>query len=175
MRPHLFGKIAVAAVALIGASLFAAGAVQASSAPASLAQRASLNQTAPVAGTYSGTVKQNGPTLVTHDNEGDRTLVVQPGSTVMRNGKAVAISDLKKGDKISATLAADGTVTRIDATSASSNTGTVVAVIVIVALVLIALAVLGWLLSNRRRRDRYADDRVERTSYDPRGPRGRAI
>jgi len=38
------------------------------------------------AGTYSGTVKQNGPTLVTHDNQGDRTLVVQPGATVNRPG-----------------------------------------------------------------------------------------
>jgi hypothetical protein len=173
MHHRFFGSIFVASVALFGASLFAAAATHAAAVPtaAGTVHRATINQTAPVAGTYSGTVKQNGPTLVTHDNEGDRTLVVQSGATVLRNGKAVAISALKKGDKLTATLAANGTVQRIDAKSSSSNTAAIVGIIVLVALVLIALAVAAWLLSSRRR-DRDAADRSDRPGY---GPRGTAI
>jgi cobalamin biosynthesis Mg chelatase CobN len=133
---------ACASVATAGAATTGAGSVTTSEA---------LQQTAPVAGTYSGTVKQNGPALVTHDSQGDRTLVVQPGAPIARNGKSAVVSDLKKGDKLTATLAADGTVTRIDATSSSSNTGMVVGIVLLVLLVIAAAALLVWLFSRRRR------------------------
>jgi hypothetical protein len=103
-----------------------------------------------VAGTYSGTVKQNGPALVMHDKEGARTLVVQSGAPIVRNGKSAVISDLKKGDKLTGTLDANGTVTSIDASSSSRNTGTVVAIVVLVLLLLAVVALAVWLLSRRQ-------------------------
>jgi len=103
-----------------------------------------------VAGTYSGTVKQNGPALVTHDKEGDRTLVVQSGARIVRDGKSAVISDLKKGDKLTATLDANGTVTSIDASSSSSNTGLVVGIIVLVLIILAVLALAFWMLNRRQ-------------------------
>ncbi len=156
MRP-LVGRLLLGAAAFVGLSTLAVASVGATARPASpgvLSGHAiGINQTQPAAGTYSGTVKQNGPTLVTHDNEGDRTLIVQPGATVMRDGKAVAINQLKKGDKLSATLAADGTVTRIDATSPSDSTGFLKWLIPLVIAALVLLALLAWLMSRRRRSD----------------------
>lgn len=156
MKRSLLGKLLLGASTLVGLSTLAVGAVGATALPvgrATLTQPGGVNQTSPAAGTYSGTVKQNGPTLVTHDNQGDRTLVVQAGATVLRDGKAVAISDLKKDDKLTATLGPDGVVQRIDASSPSDNTGFLKWLIPVLIAAVILLALLAWWLSRRRRGD----------------------
>jgi hypothetical protein len=147
MRRSWFAAAGLA-VAGLSLSLLAVAAPVRASSTTSRASAAGVRQQ--VAGTYSGTVKQNGPALVTHDKQGDRTLVVQSGAPIVRNGKSVVISDLKKGDKITATLDANGTVTSIDASAGSSNAGAVVGIIVLVVLALVVVALAFWLLSRRR-------------------------
>ena len=147
MRRSLLATAGLA-VATLGFGLFAVAAPARAAATHSPASTGVARQQ--VAGTYSGTVKQNGPALVTHDKEGDRTLVVQPGAPIVRNGKSAVVSDLKKGDKLTATLDANGTVTSIDASSSSSNTGLVVGIIVLVLIVLAAIALAFWALNRRQ-------------------------
>jgi hypothetical protein len=172
MRP-IIGRLLLGAAAFVGVSTLAVASVGAAARPVLPAgaggHPVGVNQTQPAAGTYSGTVKQNGPTLVTHDNEGDRTLIVQPGATVMRDGKAVAINTLKKGDTLTATLAADGTVTRIDATSHSDSTGFLKWLIPLVIVALVLLALLAWFMSRRRRSDFIMEPDRPRTAVPPYG------
>jgi hypothetical protein len=74
------------AVAGLGLGLLALAApVRAASTPPHGSAGSTRQQ---VAGTYRGTVKPNAPALVLHDKESDRTLVVQSGAPIVRNGKS---------------------------------------------------------------------------------------
>jgi len=148
-------KLLVGAATLLGVSALAVAGVSAAAAPpgGALSQRTGVNQGAPqqATGTYSGVVKSNTSAgLVAHDNQGDRTLLVQQGATVMRNGKAVAVSDLKPGDKFSAVLGPTGVVTRIDATTSSSHSYLYWLIPVLVVIALALLGLLAWLMTHRR-------------------------
>jgi hypothetical protein len=121
--------------------------------------RAVLNgppaQTTPTAvapGTYSGKVISNtNAGLTIHGNDGDRTVVVQPGAAISRDGKNAVVSDLKTGDDVSMTIATNGVVQSITATSKKSSGFNPAWLLLL--LLLIPLALLLWLLSRRKKND----------------------
>ncbi len=134
-------RLLLVVTALGGLGLLGTGAVRA--APA---------QTAPGAGTFTGTVKQNGPTLILHAKDGDHQITVAPGAPVLRDGKSTSVDKLKKGDKVTATLNAQGVATRLDASPGGTSAGDVLKwLIPLIVVVLIALALLWWWLSRGRR------------------------
>ena len=134
-------RLLLVITALGGLGLLGSGALHA--APA---------QTSPGAGTFTGTVKQNGPTLILHAKDGDHQITVAPGAPVLRDGKPTTVDKLKKGDKVTATLDAQGIATRLDATPGGTSAGDVLKwLIPLIVLILIALALLWWWLSRERR------------------------
>jgi len=157
MKRGRLAGVLVGAIAAVGLSTLLVSGVGAAASPAAsrvlTSQTAGQNQTSPAAppvapGNYSGTVVQNGPTLVTHDSQGDRQLTVQPGATVNRDGKPVAISSLKKGDKITAMLDATGIVQRIDASSPGTDNSYLAWLIPLIVAALLVLGLLLWLMKR---------------------------
>jgi hypothetical protein len=148
MRHTWFTSLLLAGAALLGLASLATAA--ANFAPPVTRSLAIGDQTAPT-GTFSGTVKQNGPTLIVHATDGDHQLTVAPGSPVLRDGKATTIDQLKQGDKVTATLNAQGVATRLDARPRGTSAGDVLQwllpLLVVVALV---VAALWWILGPRR-------------------------
>ena len=155
MKRIWFLRMLTAGAALIGiagiASLSMAGA-EAATAPTHAPAAATIQQTAPQpgAGLFNGTVKQVKPTLIVHAKDGDRQITVAPGSPVLRNGAAVTIDKLQKGDKITAILNGQGVATQIDAHSGGTSAGDVLKwLIPLIVVVAIVLAALWWFLTQR--------------------------
>jgi hypothetical protein len=140
----------ILAAALIGTAGLTT-AFAAASSPTDGLTSSVLNQAAPAAGTFTGTVTQNGPTLIVHAKDGDHQLTVAPGAPVLRNGKTTTVDKLKKGDKITATLNAQGVATRLDAQSGSSAGQVLVWLIPLLIVVALVLLALWWYLGPRRR------------------------
>ena len=102
--------------------------------------------------TLHGTVQQTAPALVLRVNGVNTTLQLAPGATVTRNGKAVPLSDLKRGDSVDAVLGVDGAAQSLAAHShASSPWPWLLPLLIALAVVLVVLA----LLFTRRRRDAF--------------------
>lgn len=133
--------LALAAVAGIGSAQAAGVSVTASR------QLASPAQTAPQ--TLHGTVEQTAPTLVLRVSGVNTTVQLAPGATVTRNGKAAPLLSLKRGDRVDATLGADGAAQSLAAHSASSSPWPWLLPLLIALAVLLALLALLFV----RRRD----------------------
>lgn len=108
---------------------------------------------APVTGgaAFTGKITKTSP-LTVNSNGQDRQVNTTAKTTVMRDGKAAAIGDLKVGDQVNVTSNPDNTVAKIETTSAatSSSAGFLKWLIPL----LIALLILGlilWLLSRRKK------------------------
>lgn len=111
-------------------------------------------QAAPTAvapGTYTGKVTRNtNAGLTIHSDDGDRTVVVQPGAAISRNGKTVGVSDLKTDDQVTMTVAQNGVVQSINATSKKSSGFNPLWLLL---LLLLLIPLLLWLLSRRKKND----------------------
>ena len=119
-------------------------------------------------GTFTGKISQTSP-LTVNSNGQDRQINAAPNVTVVRDGKAAAVSDLKVGDQVNVTANPDNTVSRIETTSvaASSTTGFLKWPIpLLIALLIIGL--LAYFLSRRKKTDDFVLER-DRTT-DPRTP-----
>jgi len=153
MRTKWIARGLALVAALVGGTLALAPVVYGAT-PRTGSQHVQLNQTAPVpgAGTFSGTVTQNGPTLILHASDGDHQVTVAPGSPVLRDGKTTTVDKLKKGDKVTATLNAQGVATRLDARSGGTSAGDVLKwLIPLLILLAVAAFVVWWLMSRNRR------------------------
>ena len=119
-------------------------------------------------GTFTGKVSKTSP-LTVNSNGQDRQINAAPNVTVVRDGKAATISDLKVGDQVNVTSNPDNTVSRIETTSvaASSNTGFLKWLIPLLIALLI-LGLLAYFLSRRKKTDDFVLER-DRTT-DPRTP-----
>jgi len=119
-------------------------------------------------GTFTGKVSKTSP-LTVNSNGQDRQINAAPNVTVVRDGKAATISDLKVGDQVNVTSNPDNTVSRIETTSvaASSTTGFLKWLIPLLIALLI-LGLIAYLLSRRKKTDDFVLER-DRTT-DPRTP-----
>ncbi len=124
----------------------------AATAPASPAHAAiTLNQTAPGAGTYTGKVVQNGPTLILKGKDGERQIAVALGAPVLRDHKTTTIDKLKQGDTVTVTLNAQGAAERLDANSSSNSAGDMLKwLIPLIILAIIVIAAVWWLTMRER-------------------------
>jgi hypothetical protein len=174
MQRHSWVSLAMAIAALAG--VWSVAGVSARPAPAGIdltaGQRAQAAPTAVAPGTYAGKVTANTTAgLSIHGNDGDRTVVVQPGAVITRNGKTVAVSDLKNGDDVTMTVAQNGVVQSINATSKKGDDlGFLKWLIPLLIVLLLLLGLLLWLLSQRKQKSDFV---VERRS-DRSGVEGRS-
>ncbi len=145
-------RASLVVIAALGVSTFAATRVHAARAPLHAADAsAAPNQTSPGAGTYTGKVVQNGPTLILKGKDGERQVSVAPGAPVLRDHKTTTIDKLKKGDTVTVTLNAQGVVERLDATSGGTSAGDVLKWLIPLIVLAIVVAAVAWWLATRRR------------------------
>lgn len=168
MNRRAVTNVALIILVLAGAATLRVAGVSAMPAPAGIelagGQPAQTAPTAVAPGTYSGTVTSNSSIhgLTIHGNDGDRTVVVQPGAAISRNGKTVAVSDLKTGDDVTMTVAQNGVVQSINATSKKSSGFNPLWLLL---LLLLLIPLLLWLLRRRKQRDAFV---MERGTTGPR-------
>ncbi len=134
----------------------------------SVAVAAQTPTAAPVTGgaTFTGKITKTSP-LTVNSNGQDRQINTTPSTTVLRDGKAAAVGDLKVGDQVNVSSNPDNTVSKIETTSvaASSSAGFLKWLIpLLIALLIIGLIL--WLLS-RRKKDAFVLER-DRTNTPPR-------
>jgi hypothetical protein len=127
--------LALAAVAGIGSAQAAGVSFTASHQLASPAQTATQ--------TLHGTVEQTAPALVLRVNGINTTVQIAPGATVTRNGKAVPLSSLKRGDSVDVLLGADGAAQSLAAHSPSASPWPwLVPLLIALAVLLVLLALI---------------------------------
>ncbi len=102
-------------------------------------------------GTFTGKISKTSP-LTVNSNGQDRQVNTTASTTVIRDGKAATVGDLKVGDQVNVTSNPDNTVAKIETTSiaASSNTGFLKWLIPLL-IVLLIIGLILWLLSRRKK------------------------
>ncbi len=123
---------------------------------------------APVTGSapFTGKISKTSP-LTVNSNGQDRQVNTIASTTVIRDGKAATLGDLKVGDQVNVSSNPDNTVAKIETTSvaASSSAGFLKWLIpLLIALLIIGLIL--WLLSHRKK-DSFVLER-DRTNIPPR-------
>jgi len=151
-QPRWLLRASLVVIAALGVSTFAATRVHAARTPLQAADAgAAVNQTSPGAGTYTGKVVQNGPTLILKGKDGERQVSVAPGAPVLRDHKTTTIDKLKKGDTVTVTLNAQGVAERLDANSGGTSAGDVLKWLIPLIVLVIVVAAVAWWLATRRR------------------------
>lgn len=104
-------------------------------------------------GVFTGKISKTSP-LTVNSNGQDRQVNTTANTTVVRDGKAAAVGDLKVGDQVNVTSNPDNTVSKIETTSiaTSSNTGFLKWLIPLL-IVLLILGLIAYLLSRRKKND----------------------
>ncbi len=153
MQRHRWTRLAFVIAAI--AALCTVVGVSAATTPARYnvpsLQPAQAAPTAVAAGTYSGTVTSNTNSgLTIHGNDGDRTVVVQPGAQITRDNKSAAVNDLKNGDNVTMIVAQNGVVQTITATSKKSSGFNPLWLLL---LLLLLIPLLLWLMSRKKKDD----------------------
>ncbi len=123
---------------------------------------------APVTGgaTFTGKITKTSP-LTVNSNGQDRQVNATANTTVMRDGKAAAIGDLKVGDQVNVTSNPDNTVAKIETTSAAtSSSAGFLKWLIPLLIILLIIGLILWLLS-RRKKDAFVLER-DRTNTPPR-------
>jgi hypothetical protein len=119
-------------------------------------------------GTFTGKVTKTNP-LTVNSNGQDRQINAAPNVTVMRDGKAATLGDLKVGDQVNVTSNPDNTVSRIETTSVASSGSSIWKWLIPLLIALLVLGLIAYLLS-RRKRDDFVLER-DRTTMPPNTPR----
>jgi len=159
--------VLASSIAMLGIASLSVVSVGARSAPPGVTWLSGgSNQTNPAPptapGTYAGKVTSNTNSgLTIHGNDGDHTVVVQPGAAISRDGKTAAVSDLKNGDNVTMTVAQNGVVQTINATSKKSSGFNPAWLLLL--LLLIPLVLLLWWLSRRKKNDFFVQPDTART------------
>lgn len=156
MQSRWLYRASLVVVAALGLSTLAVAHVHAATTPAfPPAASVAPNQTTPDAGTYTGKVVQNGPTLILKGKDGERQVSVAPGAPVLRDHKTTTIDKLKKGDTVTVTLNARGVGERLDATSGGTSAADVLKWLIPLIILAIIVAVVAWWLATRKRSGRW--------------------
>lgn len=149
-------RVSLIVIAALGVSTLAVSRVHAAAAPAfPPGATTAVHQTAPGAGTYTGKVVQNGPTLILKGKDGERQVNVASGAPVLRNHKTTTIDKLKKGDTVTATLNTQGVAERLDANSGGTSAGDVLWWLIPLIILAIIVAAIAWWLATRNRSGRW--------------------
>jgi len=100
-------------------------------------------------GTFTGKITKTSPLTVNSSGQ-DRQVNPAANTTIVRDGKAATVGDLKVGDQVNVTSNPDNTVSRIETTSAAGDSGLPKWLIPLI-LALILLGVILYLLSRRKK------------------------
>lgn len=103
-------------------------------------------------GTFTGKVSKTSP-LTVNSNGQDRQINPATNITVLRDGKAATVGDLKVGDQVNVASNPDNTVSRIETTSVAKSGSSIWKWLIPLLIALLILGLILWLLSRRKRDD----------------------
>jgi ATP-dependent Zn protease len=103
-------------------------------------------------GTFTGKISKTSP-LTVNSNGQERQITTTASTTVIRDGKAAAVSDLKVGDQVNVTANPDNTVANIQTTSVAKSGSSIWKWLIPLLIALLVIALLAYLLSRRKRDD----------------------
>jgi len=152
---------ALVACALVTLAMLAIGGVAAQTPTA-----------APVTGSapFTGKITKTSP-LTVNSNGQDRQINAASNVTVVRDGKAAAVGDLKVGDQVNVTSNPDNTVAKIETTSVATSGSSIWKWLIPLLIALLILGLILWLLGRRKKKDAFVLER-DRPNTPPR-PRKR--
>lgn len=101
-------------------------------------------------GTFTGKVSKTSPLTVNSSGQ-DRQINAAPNMTVVRDGKAATVGDLKVDDQVNVTSNPDNTVSKIETTSVAKSGSSIWKWLIPLLIVLALLALLAYFLSKRRK------------------------
>ena len=101
-------------------------------------------------GTFTGKISKTSP-LTVNSNGQDRQINAAPNMTVVRDGKAATVGDLKVGDQVNVTSNPDNSVSKIETTSVAKSGISIWKWLIPLLIALVILALLAYLLSRRKR------------------------
>lgn len=109
---------------------------------------------APVTGTapFTGKISKTSP-LTVNSNGQDRQVNTTANTTVLRDGKAVTVGDLKVGDQVNVTSNPDNTVAKVETTSVAKSGSSIWKWLVPLLIALAVIALIAYLLSRRKKDD----------------------
>lgn len=103
-------------------------------------------------GTFTGKVSKTSP-LTVNSNGQDRQINAAPNVTVLRDGKAATVGDLKVGDQVNVTSNPDNTVSKIETTSVASSGSSIWKWLIPLLIALLIIGLLAYFLSRRKKDD----------------------
>ncbi len=113
-------------------------------------------------GTFTGKVSKTSP-LTVNSNGQDRQINAAPNMTVVRDGKAATVGDLKVDDQVNVTSNPDNTVSKIETTSVTKSGGSSIWKWLIPLLIVLALIGLLAYFLSRRKKDAFVLERDRNT------------
>ncbi len=137
--------IACAVLVLLGVSAVAVAAQTPTPAPTT-------------GGTFTGKVAKTSP-LTVNSNGQDRQINAAPNMTVVRDGKAATVEDLKVDDQVNVTSNPDNTVARIETTSAAKSGGGIGKWLIPLLILLALIGLIAYFLSRRKKKDDFVLER----------------
>ncbi len=107
---------------------------------------------APVTGSapFTGKISKTSP-LTVNSNGQDRQINTTANTTVVRDGKAAAVGDLKVGDQVNVTSNPDNTVAKVETTSVAKSGSSIWKWLIPLLIALLILGLILWLLSRRKK------------------------
>lgn len=109
---------------------------------------------APVTGTapFTGKISKTSP-LTVNSNGQDRQVNTTASTTVLRDGKAAAVGDLKVGDQVNVSSNPDNTVSKIETTSVAKSGSSIWKWLIPLLIALLVIGLLAYFLSRRKKDD----------------------
>jgi len=106
----------------------------------------------PVTGgaTFTGKVSKTNP-LTVNSNGQDRQVNTTANTTVVRDGKAATVGDLKVGDQVNVSSNPDNTVSRVETTSATQSSAGFLKWLIPLLIALLIIGLLAYFLSRRKK------------------------
>ena len=108
---------------------------------------------APVTGSapFTGKISKTSP-LTVNSNGQDRQVNTTANTTIVRDGKAAAVGDLKVGDQVNVTSNPDNTVAKVETTSvAKSGSAGFLKWLIPLLIALLIIGLILWLLGRRKK------------------------
>jgi len=103
-------------------------------------------------GTFTGKVSKTSP-LTVNSNGQDRQVNTTASTTVLRDGKAATVGDLKVGDQVNVSSNPDNTVSKIETTSAAKSGSSIWKWLIPLLIALLLIALIAYFLSRRKKDD----------------------
>lgn len=103
-------------------------------------------------GTFTGKISKTSP-LTVNSNGQDRQVNTTANTTVIRDGKAAAVGDLKVGDQVNVTSNPDNTIANIQTTGVAKSGSSIWKWLIPLLIALLVIVLLAYLLSRRKKDD----------------------